>query len=129
MGLVREGVSVDLTNPWNSCFCLAFVGSQLFRRHETYAISYHTTVLLLPLGLYMYLKHFNQAADVFTLVFYYAAYPTCLVFWTILYRISPLHPLAHHPGPFWCKTSKIWWGLLTLRGYSHHRLGALHERT
>ncbi|KAI0690130.1 high nitrogen upregulated cytochrome P450 monooxygenase 2 [Cerioporus squamosus] len=107
--------------PWQACFCLAMGGSQLLRMHETFSISYHAVVLLLPPTLVAFYnaQARGTSVDVLALASYYAAYLTSLIVWTILYRVSPLHPLSRYPGPF-C--------LLTLRGYGHYRLKALHEQ-
>jgi hypothetical protein len=51
-----------------------------------------------------------------------------LVFATILYRISPFHPLSRYPGPFVCRLSKLWALLIASRGYQHRYYHALHER-
>ena len=45
----------------------------------------------------------------------------------LTYRISPFHPLAHHPGPLRCKLSKFWIGFLSLGGRSHEYIKRLHE--
>ena len=44
------------------------------------------------------------------------------------YRLSPLHPLAHYPGPVQYRISKLVFGLEATRGYSHYRLKDLHAR-
>ncbi|TFK80146.1 cytochrome P450 [Polyporus arcularius HHB13444] len=114
--------------PWHACFFLAMGASQLLRIYESFSVSYHVAILLLPPTVVAVYNIQGTSPVVLTLASYYAAYLTLLIAWTILYRVSPLHPLSRYPGPFWCKTSKIWWSLLTLRGYGHYRLKALHER-
>lgn len=48
---------------------------------------------------------------------------------TILYRLSPFHPLASYPGPFAARISKFWAAYNTFtRGDMHRTLRALHEK-
>ena len=100
-------------------------GSQLLRRHESFSVAFHASVLLVPATFAILYGTCRAGTNPLT---FFIAYLTSLVAWTVLYRISPVHPLAQYPGPFWCKTSKLWWGLLVMRGYSHYRLRALHEQ-
>ena len=100
-------------------------GSQLLRRHESFSVAYHASVLLVPATVAILYGTCRAGTNPLP---FFIAYLTSLVAWTVLYRISPIHPLAQYPGPFWCKTSKLWWGLLVMRGYSHYRLRALHEQ-
>lgn len=50
-------------------------------------------------------------------------------FFTIAYRLSPFHPLAHYPGPLLCKVSKGWMAYFACRyKKSHIYVNELHQR-
>ncbi|KAF8269044.1 high nitrogen upregulated cytochrome P450 monooxygenase 2 [Lactarius quietus] len=51
-----------------------------------------------------------------------------LVFFTLAYRLSPLHPLAKYPGPLIDKTSKWWAAYLGGKGDLHRYGKDLHDR-
>ena len=59
-----------------------------------------------------------------TFFVYYAALTLSIV----IYRISPLHPLARYPGPMPAKVTRWYWALISLQGRNHLRLKELHER-
>ena len=46
----------------------------------------------------------------------------------ILYRISPLHPLARYPGPVLAKVSKFWHIWNSWDGKQHLYIQALHNK-
>ncbi|KAG6849321.1 hypothetical protein H0H93_009462 [Arthromyces matolae] len=46
----------------------------------------------------------------------------------VIYRLSPLHPLARHPGPLLCRVSKFYMAFLSLGGKQHIYYTRLHER-
>ncbi|KAF5365196.1 hypothetical protein D9758_005323 [Tetrapyrgos nigripes] len=48
-----------------------------------------------------------------------AVYFASLITSVICYRISPLHPLAGVPGPFWYKTSKLFGAWIAWKGKTH----------
>ncbi|KAF8258059.1 high nitrogen upregulated cytochrome P450 monooxygenase 2 [Lactarius quietus] len=58
----------------------------------------------------------------------FASYGTFLVFFTVSYRLSPLHPLAKYPGPVIAKTSKWWGAYIGTRGDLHLYYKSLHDR-
>ncbi|KAI0649664.1 high nitrogen upregulated cytochrome P450 monooxygenase 2 [Trametes meyenii] len=55
-------------------------------------------------------------------------YVASLILSTFLYRVSPFHPLAQHPGPIRCKLSKFWMAWIGLTGRQHTYIRSLHER-
>ncbi|KAI0081603.1 high nitrogen upregulated cytochrome P450 monooxygenase 2 [Panus rudis PR-1116 ss-1] len=63
-------------------------------------------------------------ATPFALAIYYATIFTAMV----LYRLSPIHPLAKYPGPTLCKVSIFYPMLLALKGKRHLWIQSLHER-
>ncbi|PPQ83920.1 hypothetical protein CVT25_000665 [Psilocybe cyanescens] len=46
----------------------------------------------------------------------------------MLYRLSPLHPLANYPGPFLCKVSKLWGAWIAWNGKPHVYYKSLHDK-
>ena len=62
------------------------------------------------------------------LLSYLATHLATLIASVLTYRLSPLHPLACYPGPFWCRTSKLWHACLAYSGEHHKYLQALHAR-
>jgi hypothetical protein len=47
---------------------------------------------------------------------------------TVVYRLSPLHPLASYPGPLMCKVSKWWMVWQTRGGVQHLWIQQLHHK-
>nr|BAL05112.1 cytochrome P450 [Phanerodontia chrysosporium] len=47
---------------------------------------------------------------------------------TVVYRISPFHPLANYPGPLAAKISKLYLAYLTAKGRAHEDVRALHSK-
>lgn len=58
----------------------------------------------------------------------FLAYGTAVTSFTLIYRLSPFHPLAKYPGPAIAKTSKLWAAYLGATGEQHRRHQSLHER-
>ncbi|KAF9472669.1 high nitrogen upregulated cytochrome P450 monooxygenase 2 [Pholiota conissans] len=56
----------------------------------------------------------------------YAVFLGALLSSIIVYRVSPLHPLAKYPGPTLCKISKLWTMFIAYRGGLHLYHQALH---
>ena len=51
-----------------------------------------------------------------------------LLGYTAIYRVSPVHPLARYPGPFFAKISKIFMVRVVLKGHKHQFYRKLHEK-
>ena len=58
----------------------------------------------------------------------FLAYLSALVTSVVLYRVSPLHPLASYPGPLMCKITKLWLAGIAMRGKQHVYYRDLHRR-
>ncbi|KAF9007014.1 cytochrome P450 [Cyathus striatus] len=58
---------------------------------------------------------------------YYTVFLTTFVS-TVLYRISPFHPLARYPGPYICKITKLWGAGIALLGRNHTYYKKLHDK-
>ncbi|KAN0137403.1 Cytochrome P450 [Lactarius tabidus] len=57
----------------------------------------------------------------------FAAYGSVVIFFTLIYRLSPFHPLAKYPGPAIAKTTKLWAAYLSATGDMHRYYKSLHE--
>ena len=58
----------------------------------------------------------------------FVAYGSAVTSFTLMYRLSPFHPLAKYPGPAIAKTSKLWAAYLNFKGDLHRFYKSLHER-
>lgn len=106
------------------------VAHQLLRKFETFYVSAHISLLLLPPAVVAYAdNHTLSTRSLFdSLVLCYTAYLSGLLVSVVVYRIAPVHPLASHPGPIYYKISKLAWALLSSDGYGHYHLRKLHEK-
>lgn len=103
------------------------VAHQVFKRHETFSISFHLSLLLLPPAfgatlLVPALTTLNAILASFTV------YICALVSSTLAYRASPYHPLARYPGPFVYRLSKFYMARVGFGGRQHLHLKSLHDR-
>ena len=98
---------------------------QVFRKYETYNINVHAVIVFAPpILLTLFTKHTVLPA----LLGNFATYLSTLVLSILVYRISPIHPLARYPGPIGCKISKFWMGCICIPGFQHQYIKSLHER-
>ena len=58
----------------------------------------------------------------------YCTYLLSLLGTTLLYRLSPWHPLASYPGPWQAKATSLWLTCMSLRGQRYLLLDELHRR-
>ena len=58
----------------------------------------------------------------------FSAYGSAVILFTLIYRLSPVHPLAKYPGPVVAKTSKLWAAHLSATGNMHRYYKSLHNR-
>ncbi|KAI0057222.1 cytochrome P450 [Artomyces pyxidatus] len=58
----------------------------------------------------------------------FTAYSILVLLFTLIYRLSPVHPLAQYPGPTFAKASKIWMAYVSSKGKEHLYHQSLHER-
>lgn len=56
------------------------------------------------------------------------AYWTLLVLFTLLYRLSPFHPLANYPGPLAARASNLYHLHVAFGGKAHHVIKSWHDR-
>ncbi|KZS91161.1 cytochrome P450 [Sistotremastrum niveocremeum HHB9708] len=77
--------------------------------------------LVLPL---IVARSTNPRDIVFSYIVLYSTWISSVV----LYRLSPLHPLARFPGPVLAKVSKLWGVWVSSRGHQHLVLKSLHDK-
>ena len=58
----------------------------------------------------------------------FLTYGSAVTFFTLMYRLSPFHPLAKFPGPAIAKTSKFWAAYVCAKGGLHRYYKSLHDR-
>ncbi|KAF8258322.1 high nitrogen upregulated cytochrome P450 monooxygenase 2 [Lactarius quietus] len=58
----------------------------------------------------------------------FATYGSAVISFTLIYRLSPFHPLAKYPGPVIAKTSKLWASYISAEGNIQRRYRSLHDR-
>ncbi|THH16440.1 hypothetical protein EW146_g4196 [Bondarzewia mesenterica] len=58
----------------------------------------------------------------------FTSYYSLILLYTVIYRLSPLHPLAKYDGPVLGKVSKWWSSYICAGGKQHLYYKALHER-
>lgn len=58
----------------------------------------------------------------------FVTYGSALTSFTLMYRLSPFHPLSKFPGPALAKTSKLWASYHCATGDMHRCFKSLHER-
>ena len=103
---------------------------QVFRKYETYNIGVHAVILFAPPILLTFFTNSEsvQHKILLSLLGNLATYLTTLVLSVLVYRVSPIHPLARYPGPIGCKISKFWLGFICISGFQHKYIKSLHER-
>ncbi|RDX41687.1 high nitrogen upregulated cytochrome P450 monooxygenase 2 [Lentinus brumalis] len=107
---------------------LGLVAHQIFRKYETYNIAVHVALLFGPPTLVIALALPSQWSIIHAALVLYSTYLATLATSVVLYRLSPLHPLARYPGPIGCRISKLYMGVVCIPGYQHKYIKALHER-
>ncbi|KAF8261202.1 high nitrogen upregulated cytochrome P450 monooxygenase 2 [Lactarius quietus] len=88
------------------CFVLIFVLPALLSISISYHVQWPSTAVLLA----------------------FSTYGSAVISFTLIYRMSPFHPLAKYPGPVIAQTSKLWASYLSAKGNIHRRFKTLHER-
>ena len=101
---------------------------QVFRKYKTYNIRAHAAILFAPPIIFTLFTNPVQHNLLRALLANSATYLSTLVLSVLVYRISPIHPLARYPGPIGCKVSKFWMGCICIPGFQHQYIKSLHER-
>ncbi|PIL25991.1 cytochrome P450 [Ganoderma sinense ZZ0214-1] len=124
-------VSADL-QPVLASALLALVPHHIFRTHESYSTLAHFILLSVPPGFVfshtLWTRTESSLSAPITLFLCYGTYLSVLVMSVVLYRLSPVHPLASYPGPSWCRISKLWMATIVFRGRQTRWLTALHDK-
>ncbi|KAI1789088.1 high nitrogen upregulated cytochrome P450 monooxygenase 2 [Ganoderma leucocontextum] len=102
---------------------LALVVHRVFRTYESYSTIAHFFCFL-----YTIFASSVPPSTFSTLFLCYATYLSTLVTSVVLYRLSPVHPLAPYPGPFWCRISKLWLASIAATGKQSRWFAALHDK-
>ncbi|TBU27644.1 high nitrogen upregulated cytochrome P450 monooxygenase 2 [Dichomitus squalens] len=109
----------------------ALVAHQIFRRYETFSIPVHAALLLgFPaLVAASLVSHPLALDDEFAHVFRssLSTYLATLALSIVVYRLSPFHPLAAYPGPWWAKISMLCTALVASTGTRSKRVRRLHD--
>ncbi|EJF61644.1 cytochrome P450 [Dichomitus squalens LYAD-421 SS1] len=103
---------------------------QVFRKIDTYSTLFHAIFLLCPPVLITSFVTDATSSSIYqrTLVSCYGVFYLALALSIVAYRLSPSHPLARYPGPFWYRTSSFCHAFLSVSGQRNTYLKALHER-
>ncbi|KAH9940212.1 uncharacterized protein BXZ73DRAFT_43320, partial [Epithele typhae] len=103
---------------------------QLFRRYDGVSLGLNLSLLLLPpvslVSAIAATSPFLTLTRACILVL--PTYVASLVLSTLIYRLSPFHPLAQYPGPLGCKLTKFRMAFLGATGRQHVYIQHLHER-
>ncbi|KAL0576546.1 hypothetical protein V5O48_005438 [Marasmius crinis-equi] len=104
-----------------------------FKRYELLRTNViHTAlVLFFQPGLFALLQVLPSSTSklsLSTILISYLLFFASLASSIVLYRISPLHPLANIPGPLIFKTTNLWRVYICWSGLQHHTLKALHDQ-
>ena len=71
---------------------------------------------------------YHVSRPTFSLLLALLTHGSAVTLFTLMYRLSPSHPLAKYPGPAIAKTSKLWAAYVCSRGNLHRYFKSLHER-
>lgn len=109
----------------------AQVAHQVLRRYETYTFSFYGLVLLVPPALIATLSTLGNDWPMAML----SSFLLCCVLYlmgitlaVVIYRLSPLHPLARYPGPRLCSVSGFMLAFKSMAGDQHLYMKSLHDR-
>ncbi|KAJ7116453.1 cytochrome P450 [Mycena epipterygia] len=111
-----------------SVACAGLTCHLTFNRLEPRTLLHFALLLILPPSLLtvVVLPHMSGILSAAPLTF--AVYISSLVTSIVVYRLSPLHPLAKYPGPMLCKVSKLWFAGIAMSGKQHLYYAELHKR-
>ncbi|TFK89225.1 high nitrogen upregulated cytochrome P450 monooxygenase 2 [Polyporus arcularius HHB13444] len=119
------------SSPGAVSVALALITHQVFRRYETYSWFIHGCLLFGPPTLVATFVSDTADTTRSLLQGFFRALPIHLITLSIsviLYRLSPLHPLAGYPGPLSRKVSMLVPAYLSLSGRKCQYSQALHKQ-
>ncbi|OCB86788.1 cytochrome P450 [Sanghuangporus baumii] len=110
-------------------FC-ALVVHKIYNKYEVEPANLIATFLLLAgvPALPYYLLVPCMESTVVAVLLAYALFYVSLAVSVILYRISPMHPLAMYPGPLYLKISKLFWMYHASTGKQYVLFTRLHDK-
>ncbi len=107
------------------------VARQVFRRHEVYSLRAQILLLFVPPGVVaLHATRLPSSIWTFFEAFWLslAIYVAALLIATVVYRLSPWHPLATYPGPALRKVSELVSAYYVATGRKGTHLRTLHEQ-
>ncbi|RDX50794.1 high nitrogen upregulated cytochrome P450 monooxygenase 2 [Lentinus brumalis] len=110
---------------------LAIAVHQVFRRYEIYSVSFHACLFLVPPALvaaHVSSQSHSSSSISATFVNALVSYVAAIAASVIVYRLSPLHPLARYPGPVWRKVSMIGPAILATSGNRAWAFANMHRK-
>ncbi|TFK89229.1 cytochrome P450, partial [Polyporus arcularius HHB13444] len=120
-----------LLNLIGPSVALALVARQVFRRHEVYSLRAQILLLFVPPGVVaLHATRLPSSIWTFFEAFWLslAIYVAALLIATVVYRLSPWHPLATYPGPALRKVSELVSAYYVATGRKGTHLRTLHEQ-
>ncbi len=103
----------------------------MFRRHEIYSLRAQVLLLIVPPGLVAaHVSRLPESTWSFIDAFWtsLAIYVVALLTFTVIYRLSPWHPLARYPGPPLRKVSELVSAYYVAVGRKATYITALHQQ-
>ena len=100
----------------------------IFKRFEPVYIHQHFWLLVAPPALLALTVLADHHAPLRAAALAYTAHWATVAGATLLYRASPWHPLARHPGPCRYRLSKVALAWATRDGSQYRHVAALHDR-
>ena len=133
---VGAGVTV-LATAFVSCQCVlerlpafssppSYVSHLIFRHFEPRSKLPRVALLLVIPALLSQPISYTGRSLYAALPLAFTTYIGALAFFTLAYRLSPLHPLTKYPGPVIAKTSKWWAAYISAKGHPHRYYKHLH---
>ncbi|KAL5489838.1 hypothetical protein ACEPAI_4670 [Sanghuangporus weigelae] len=123
-------IALSLNNSLLLDVSCALVVHKIYNKYEVEPANLLATLILLvgipSLPCYFLLAHFDSG--VLAGLLSYAAFYGTLASSIILYRLSPIHPLAKYPGPWYLKISKLFAMLHASSGKQYVFFRKLHDK-
>lgn len=118
----RCGVSVLLTIRQGTC--IAFRGRYV---RGDYALLLLVVAFTALYGYLLRTSSPDRVAPFVVAVRYFAVYALTTTLITIVYRLSPWHPLASYPGPPLAKLTSLWLSYISSTGKRFDIIDKLHQ--